>query len=488
MHMVVCNKCGKTIDDDARFCSACGTEVGNSEPVKTGISKKNRISIKQISIAVLAFVVFYVLISNSGIACILAAIISAIAMIVSFVLFLVNKFQKKDNQIYILVCIASLAIFFVSIFTPTSMPSAVGSLPSNDTAEKIDETPVQETEISLSRVETEMLLNNVFEDTLSLMQKYSETIKYFSDNEFSTIEDIQSYEAMWGELFICANEIESNFTKYVPSEPYQECWETWHTHTARISELLSTCTNLDENGDGTYTGDEILKLIKESGNELVTRYEGIVEVVEQINIRILGTTTETEDEDYETVPICILADCNKEATYAMRSLDSIKILYSCEEHMSLNVKVLEVSGAWQLLDITPCVECGGVATHICKNPFSNKYEFYCQKHYDAIEEMMEALKESASSNTPEKNNSNAHTDSEAWVCAQSIVRNSLKNPRSAKFCPIADATITHLGNGKYQIEGWVEGTNGFGATIRENFVVTYVATARGYSDGIVVFP
>ena len=80
-----------------------------------------------------------------------------------------------------------------------------------------------------------------------------------------------------------------------------------------------------------------------------------------------------------------------------------------------------------------------------------------------------------------------HTDSEAWVCAQKIVKDSLKSPSSAKFCSMSDATITHLGNGKYKVTGWVEAQNSFGTVLRKNFTVTYLAQPSGFKNGSVTF-
>lgn len=77
-----------------------------------------------------------------------------------------------------------------------------------------------------------------------------------------------------------------------------------------------------------------------------------------------------------------------------------------------------------------------------------------------------------------------HTDAEAWACAQNIVEGNLKSPSTAKFCKITEATITHSGD-KYTVKGWVDAQNSFGATVRQNFTVTYTATAKGYKNGSV---
>lgn len=93
-----------------------------------------------------------------------------------------------------------------------------------------------------------------------------------------------------------------------------------------------------------------------------------------------------------------------------------------------------------------------------------------------------------SSSTGSSSGSSArHTDSEAWTCAKKIVKDNLKSPSSAKFCTMSEATITHEGNGRYKVTGWVEAQNSFGAVVRQNFTVTYTATKEGFKDASVVF-
>ena len=84
-------------------------------------------------------------------------------------------------------------------------------------------------------------------------------------------------------------------------------------------------------------------------------------------------------------------------------------------------------------------------------------------------------------------NNSRHTNSEAWSCAKNIVKSNLKSPSTASFCSFPQAKVTHLGNGEYMVSGWVDAQNSFGAKIRENFVVTYTATPKGYKNGTVVF-
>lgn len=91
------------------------------------------------------------------------------------------------------------------------------------------------------------------------------------------------------------------------------------------------------------------------------------------------------------------------------------------------------------------------------------------------------------SNSASDINPARHDDTEVWTCAMDAVKRELKAPSTAKFCKYTEAVITDLGNGKYRAEGWVDAENSYGATIRQNFIVTYTATEKGYKDPNVIF-
>lgn len=74
-----------------------------------------------------------------------------------------------------------------------------------------------------------------------------------------------------------------------------------------------------------------------------------------------------------------------------------------------------------------------------------------------------------------------HGRPEAYVIAQHIVSQKLKNPGSAKFAPITDATISHKGD-EYTVSAWVEAENSFGGRLRRYFIVTYTALPLGYTN------
>lgn len=83
--------------------------------------------------------------------------------------------------------------------------------------------------------------------------------------------------------------------------------------------------------------------------------------------------------------------------------------------------------------------------------------------------------------------SNDDRSSDAWVCAEDIVRQNLKSPSSAKFCTYPEATIKDKGNNEYMITGWVNADNSFGVNIRTNFTVTLTLTQKGYKNARCYF-
>lgn len=79
------------------------------------------------------------------------------------------------------------------------------------------------------------------------------------------------------------------------------------------------------------------------------------------------------------------------------------------------------------------------------------------------------------------------TNAEAFTCAEEIVKANLKSPSTAKFCKITEATIKYMGDGRYKVTGYVDAQNGYGATVRGDFVVhfteVYDGKDIGYKEG-----
>ena len=87
---------------------------------------------------------------------------------------------------------------------------------------------------------------------------------------------------------------------------------------------------------------------------------------------------------------------------------------------------------------------------------------------------------------PAPTNSARHDETTSYIIAQDIVESYLKAPSTANFCRMSECSIQHLGNGEYMVIGWVEAQNSYGAMLRQEFIVTYTATEKGYKNGYCV--
>lgn len=90
---------------------------------------------------------------------------------------------------------------------------------------------------------------------------------------------------------------------------------------------------------------------------------------------------------------------------------------------------------------------------------------------------------SASNTTPSttagssNKDSYGHTKGDAFAIAEKAVKGKLKSPSTAKFCSVTEATIGCSGN-TWVVRGWVDAQNGFGATVRTQFAVTFTFASK----------
>lgn len=76
---------------------------------------------------------------------------------------------------------------------------------------------------------------------------------------------------------------------------------------------------------------------------------------------------------------------------------------------------------------------------------------------------------------------------DAKICAEKAVTDSLKSPSTAKFCKYTEMTATNLGGDRWKVTGYVDAQNSFGAVIRTNWTVTLTLTGKGFTDYQVDF-
>jgi hypothetical protein len=78
--------------------------------------------------------------------------------------------------------------------------------------------------------------------------------------------------------------------------------------------------------------------------------------------------------------------------------------------------------------------------------------------------------------TPEVQAPKAHTDTEAYVDAEAIVKKTLKSPSTAKFPSSSYATVEHYSTDGFKVSSYVDSQNGFGAMIRSDWTVLFQYT------------
>ena len=83
----------------------------------------------------------------------------------------------------------------------------------------------------------------------------------------------------------------------------------------------------------------------------------------------------------------------------------------------------------------------------------------------------------SSSKNTESKDSYGHDKFDAFVIAEKAVKEKLKSPSTAQFCTTTEATIGRNGN-TWTVKGWVDAQNGYGATVRANFVVTFTFASK----------
>lgn len=71
-----------------------------------------------------------------------------------------------------------------------------------------------------------------------------------------------------------------------------------------------------------------------------------------------------------------------------------------------------------------------------------------------------------------------NTESDAIIASKNIIKDSLKNPSSAKF---RDISCIKISDGMFEIKGIVNATNSFGGNLDKNFVLKIQYNGNGWN-------
>lgn len=76
----------------------------------------------------------------------------------------------------------------------------------------------------------------------------------------------------------------------------------------------------------------------------------------------------------------------------------------------------------------------------------------------------------------------ADTKYNAWLMAKEFVKKELKSPSTASFPSFDERNVNKLGSNFYEVTGYVDAQNGFGATLRNNFYCTIMLYGYGKAE------
>lgn len=112
----------------------------------------------------------------------------------------------------------------------------------------------------------------------------------------------------------------------------------------------------------------------------------------------------------------------------------------------------------------------------CENPASWRYsaygrtDYYCAEHADEGQARYERA--TTKKKTDKLEDDYGHDRFDAITVAKKVIENQLKSPSTAEFCKSADFTVKCSGS-TWTVSGYMDAQNGFGATIRSSFTVTF---------------
>lgn len=103
----------------------------------------------------------------------------------------------------------------------------------------------------------------------------------------------------------------------------------------------------------------------------------------------------------------------------------------------------------------------------------------------AIPQLLDFRGQSAPSRTVTASQQREYSHAEAYAEAEAIISKYLKSPSTAKFPSIGEVKIEDLGGGGFQVEGYVDAQNSFGAMLRQNWEMVFQFVGDGVDVRVV---
>lgn len=250
-------------------------------------------------------------------------------------------------------------------------------------ASEITESPI----VRLTKNEAKAIFDSNYEDFVKLIDDLSDAIDYWNDNDFTTLDDIHTYENMWQSMADTARAIQDSMLKNLPLEMYEADWNQFAEYMSELATILEKGTNMNTNGDSEYTGDEMATLIREISSEFVD----IAYIADDLATEIKTSFEENNSSDSNSGHTC--TECGKNAPHSYTNPFSGGIEYYCETHYQ---EIIDMMGEMEE-DVGQssqskhtCEQCNREGTHRYDS-FTGQTEYYCTQHYEELMEMLESF-------------------------------------------------------------------------------------------------
>lgn len=135
-----------------------------------------------------------------------------------------------------------------------------------------DQTPVR-----MTAAETAVLWKAVL-DKLSILVDDFAALVNDSQNIELTTQTLPDYEKRWKALADASAVMQDMLTGSLPAAEYEEQWVLLCNHVEQITATFTACSNLDTNGDGTYTSEEVSNQVNTTVNTAITHIQGMADV------------------------------------------------------------------------------------------------------------------------------------------------------------------------------------------------------------------
>lgn len=242
-------------------------------------------------------------------------------------------------------------------------------------------------EVRMSKAEAKAVFNTAYDDFADIVGDFMDALIYWDETNFSTMNEISTFENMWKSMASSANSIHTSMTETLPPQSYESNWNTFSGYMNELYTLLEKGSDMDPNGDGEYNGSEM-------GNLLRELREGFLDIcypAEELAQEMLADFDKPDTTTTDTGHTC--TECGKNAPRSYTNPFSGEKEYYCETHYQ---EIIDLMGEMEA-DVGnsnqskhTCEECSREGTHKYDS-FTGQTEYYCTEHYEELMDMLDAF-------------------------------------------------------------------------------------------------